>query len=94
MEMCIRDRFRPAAPKNLIQKIFCTSKKECTSKQCSCKTIGPLCTDVCDSCTSEKSKNFKNNCVIENEASRSIQRDERSIASSSFPEEISDEDDN
>lgn len=78
---------KPVAPKNLIQKIFCNCKKDCTSKQCSCKTTGLLCTDVCGSCTSEKCKNFKNNCVIENEA-------EDNIVSPSLPEEISDEDEN
>ena len=59
----------------------------CIRDRCSCKTTGLLCTDVCGSCTCEKCKNFKNNCVIENEA-------EDNIVSPSLPEEISDEDEN
>ena len=37
-------------PQQILKILCCKCKRDCTSRQCSCRNLGLFCTDICD-CT-------------------------------------------
>lgn len=55
----------PAAPKKLLNIIFCSCEKGCSTQACTCAKAQILCSDVCKNCTMESCKNYP--ALYENE---------------------------